>query len=160
MKKNKKGNNKKKDLKASKSRLNKQSTTSVSKISKKRKVKKAPKQRNKKSFVDLLKQWRQKKSFGITVICVATVLLFTLGIFLIFSPPKTNVLPRTEFYPADYSYNIFKNTAYMSMERDLLYRNGNFVKRYNYEKDFKDAKPECQFFLEYFNTAINGDYQS
>jgi|GEM_PF-535666 len=115
---------------------------------------------NKKNLFVFLAEWRKTKSFGITMICLGTLLFFALGIFLLFAPLKQEKIVSNEYYPADYNENIFENVAYMSMERDLLYKNGKVSNRYNYELHYDEAKPECQFFLKYFDTVIKGDYKA
>ncbi len=63
------------------------------------------------------------------------------------------------YHLPDYDENIFDNTAYMSFQRDLRYSVSGVENYYSYESDYESAPRDCRFFLDYFNTVINGNYE-
>lgn len=70
-------------------------------------------------------------------------------------PSENNI----RYHLPNYDENIFNNTAYMSFQRDLRYSALGVENYYSYEKDYESAPRECRFFLDYFNTVINGKYE-
>ena len=91
------------------------------------------------------------------VIAVALIAFLVALYFLL--PPKETAKADNEYYPANYDENIYLNQAYMSFQRDLIYSVGGVDQLFSYEKDLDSAELECRFFLEYFHTVIEGDYE-
>jgi len=93
---------------------------------------------------------------------VVSVLVLAVIVFLVcwLLRPKQEPIPANgEYYPAKYDENIFLNQAYMSFQRDLRYSTGSVEQLFSYERDYESAEVECQFFLDYFHTVINGNYE-
>ena len=99
--------------------------------------------------------------FWLSVIfAVLLCALVVLGIFFIHKK-NTSVVPGIiHYHLADYDEDIFLNKAYMSFQRDLTYGAAGVEQIFSYEKDYDSASSECKFFLDYFQTVINGDYEA
>ena len=105
------------------------------------------------------KDFYKNKIFVICLITFLALILLVIGIFFLL--PKKETQPNSgEYYPVDYEENIFLNQAYMEFQRDMMYSYGGVSQLFNYEKDFETAEDECRFFLQYFHTVINGQYES
>lgn len=105
------------------------------------------------------KDFYKNKIFVICLITFLALILLVIGIFFLL--PKKETQPNSgEYYPIDYEENIFLNQAYMEFQRDMMYSYGGVSQLFNYEKDFETAEDECRFFLQYFHTVINGQYES
>ena len=105
------------------------------------------------------KDFYKNKIFVICLITFLALILLAIGIFFLL--PKKETQPNCgEYYPIDYEENIFLNQAYMEFQRDMMYSYGGVSQLFNYEKDFETAENECRFFLQYFHTVINGQYES
>lgn len=105
------------------------------------------------------KDFYKNKIFVICLITFLALMLLVIGIFFLL--PKKETQPNSgEYYPIDYEENIFLNQAYMEFQRDMMYSYGGVSQLFNYEKDFETAEDECRFFLQYFHTVINGQYES
>ena len=104
------------------------------------------------------KEFKLSKTWIVIFICLITLLLFAIGIYCLI--PKERPQSKGEYYPANYEENIFLNQAYMDFQRDMIFSIGGVEQLFSYEKDYATAEPECQFFLKYFDTVINGDFSS
>ena len=103
----------------------------------------------------------RKKSKLLTITAASFLAVALLVIALVFLFPKDKGDGSNgEYYPANYDENIFLNPAYMEFQRDLLYSVGGIEQLFSYENDFETADPECKFFLDYFHTVINGEYEN
>lgn len=105
------------------------------------------------------KDCKKSKIFIISAVSLLAAALLAVGIFFLLPKEKAGD-SNGEYYPVDYDENIFLNAAYMEFQRDLLYSVGGIEQLFSYEKDLEAADAECQFFLKYFHTVINGDYDS
>ena len=63
------------------------------------------------------------------------------------------------FYPADYNENIFEDEEYMAKNRYISYTKGSdtFVIT---NDDYSFYDPTVEFFAGYFNSVINGEYET
>lgn len=103
----------------------------------------------------------RKKSKLLIVTAASFLVVALLVIVVVFLLPKDKGDGSNgEYYPANYDENIFLNPAYMEFQRDLLYSVGGIEQLFSYENDFETADPECKFFLDYFHTVINGEYEN
>jgi hypothetical protein len=103
-----------------------------------------------------------KKSKRNVLIAIFAAILLIVGIVSVclFLPDKSvSNSSELNFHLPDYDEDIFQNKAYVSFIRDLRYGAMGVEQLYSYENDFDDASAECQFFLRYFHTVINGNYQ-
>lgn len=64
------------------------------------------------------------------------------------------------FAPADYDQNIFEDTTYMGMNRDIKYIDGAQSTEIALDEDGSYFGTGLVFFQKYFNCAINGDYET
>ena len=95
---------------------------------------------------------------GLLVLLAALILL---GVFLYPHKKKPEEEPQEiRYHLANYEENIFLNKAYMSFQRDLTFSSSGVEQIFSYEEDYETASKECKFFLDYFHTVINGDYDS
>lgn len=102
-----------------------------------------------------------KKLKIVFIIAISILVIFMIGLLLALFLLKDQPMPSGgEYYPANYDENIFLNQAYMGFQRDLIYGANGVEQLFSYEKDLESADTECQFFLKYFHTVINGEYQS
>ncbi len=106
-----------------------------------------------------MKKEHKISKFWIVVVVICLLVLLTIGIYFLL-PKKQGQPQNGEYYPANYDENIFQNMAYMEFQRDLMYSSGGVSQLFSYEKDYESAETECRFFLNYFHTVINGDYES
>lgn len=105
------------------------------------------------------KERKKSKLLIITAASFLAVALLVIALVFLF-PKDKGAGSNGEYYPANYDENIFLNPAYMEFQRDLLYSVGGIEQLFSYEKDFETADPECKFFLDYFHTVINGEYEN
>ncbi len=63
------------------------------------------------------------------------------------------------FHPADYSENIFEDSEYMSLNRYLSYTKGSDTYTIT-EDDYSKYDATVGFFAKYFNSVINGEYET
>lgn len=105
------------------------------------------------------KERKKSKLLIITATSFLAVALLVIALVFLF-PSDKGGRSNGEYYPANYDENIFLNPAYMEFQRDLLYSVGGIEQLFSYEKDFETADPECKFFLDYFHTVINGEYEN
>lgn len=98
-----------------------------------------------------------------TVILFSGIVLILLAVaaVFIFLPKQDENLPNDQiyYYPARYDEDIFKNQAYLSFEKGLLYSEAGVTRMYYPNAVDTAASPECRFFLDYFQAVINGNYQ-
>lgn len=102
-----------------------------------------------------------RKVLLISAAIALAVLVLSVSVFLLI--PKKNGSENStgiQYYLPDYEEDIFKNKAYMSFERGLLYSSGGVDQLFHFDENFSEASPECQFFLSYFHTVICGEYES
>ena len=109
-----------------------------------------------------MKKKRMKKRILFFLIALAIVFIIILCIFLLSSNLKSlndvsNKKPD-HFYLPSYDENIFQNKAYMSFQRDLIFSTGGVDQVFTMD-EYETVDAECQFFLKYFETVINGNFE-
>ncbi len=63
------------------------------------------------------------------------------------------------FHPANYNENIFEDEEYMSLNRDLSYTKGGDTYLIT-DGDYSGYDVTVGFFAEYFDSVINGEYET
>ncbi len=104
----------------------------------------------------------KKKIFIISFACVLILAALAVLVFFIFSDfsgdepeEKKNEI---QYHLPSYDKNIFENKAYLEFQRDLIFGFGGVEQVYSFD-ELDEVSPECGFFLSYFQTVINGDYE-
>lgn len=113
-----------------------------------------------KAVKNVFEKIKMNKKIAILLISALAIVLtcaVALCIFLCKDEPNNTV--KKQYYVPNYEEDIFQNKAYMSYQRDLLYSVAGVEQLYQYERDFDVADKECQFFLSYFQCAINGEWE-
>ncbi len=104
------------------------------------------------------------KKAAIAVICVFAFLGLLLGVLAIITELLEPEYDDTSyedfrFFEADYNKNIFEDELYLSRDRNIYY-NRYGTESILTESNADDISVSADFFLDYFNCVINGDYQS
>lgn len=100
----------------------------------------------------------KKTSLVLIAIVLASILLAT-ALFFFLRPKKTKGEEQLFFYPENFEEDIYQNTAYMSFFRDLTFSYVG-VEQIFQKEDYESASRECQFFMDFFQTVISGDFES
>jgi hypothetical protein len=102
------------------------------------------------------KDVKKKTLLIVGVLVLALFLAFGVWFFFIFDSEKE---PNDGifYYPANFEEDIFENDAYMGFRRDLMYGYGGVEQLFVYPDDYSSASVECKFFMDYFQTVMNGD---
>ncbi len=101
--------------------------------------------------------FKSKKAICIVSIIVAFALLLT-ALYFAFFKKKSDPVDSIFYYPANYDENIHKNKAYQSLVRDFVFGSGGVETTYKISDEAQNEDPECRFFLDYFETVIEGNY--
>ena len=109
-----------------------------------------------KELKTLLKQ-NKKATLFISAAFVLCLVLVLVLCFVFQKEPES--FTGKQYYVPNYEEDIFQNKAYLSYQRDLSYSVSGVEQLFNFEEDYESADNECKFFLSYFQTVINGDYE-
>lgn len=106
--------------------------------------------------------WTKAKVITVVIAALSCIFLIIGGIFLTKFLLKNDPKKQNDvifYYRADYDENIYENAAYIGMDRLLRYSSLGLEQSYSFDEDFDAAPLECRFFLNYFKTVIDGDYE-
>ena len=108
---------------------------------------------------------KNKKKKMIAGIAIFVAIGIVSGVLLLLEPWANSVLSETlgmygsnksyNHYPADYDLDVTTVEEYMELDRNIYFKKGG--ERFILEEG-ADNTPDIDFFIEYFDCAINGRY--
>lgn len=93
---------------------------------------------------------------ALAVMTVLATVLWAVGLLLDSGTKKPDSLPDSVFFEADYSKDIFKDEAYMSLDHSIMYMEYDSGMTLT-EENYSTAGVASEFFYEYFDAIIRGD---
>lgn len=109
-----------------------------------------------------------KKKSKILWMALIAFILIVIGVvvFVLIKPWKSSS-DKTNFgdnplvyYPANYEADIMQNRVYLSYDRDLLFGTPYDQQSFTLDTDRESATEELSFFLDFFSSLIQGDYEN
>ncbi len=104
------------------------------------------------------KEVKKKALLSVGALILVAILAFGIWFFF-FKGSKEEPDDGIFYYPANYEEDIFQNAAYMNFRRDLMYSYIGVEQLFVYSEDYSSATVECKFFMDYFQTLMNGDFE-
>ena len=106
-----------------------------------------------------------KNKKGILVVFFVVLIFLLVAVTVIFLFEKNTAdnsdnekNDEIHYHLPSYDENIFENKAYIEFQRDLIYAIGGVEQIYSYD-EIDEVDGECKFFLSYFQSVINGEYE-
>ncbi len=129
---------------------------------------------NKETFTATEKKQKQKRgiivAFSVMLAIVLVTYIIIPGIGMIadmiadqkddgYKSDYMDDIKSLSFYPADYNENIYEDKEYMDKNRYLSYEKGGDTFTIT-NGDYAFYGPTIEFFAEYFDAVINGEYET
>lgn len=104
----------------------------------------------------------KKKNIIISLLCIIVLLAIACFIFIFLKDdvknPEDGNFDEIHYHLPSYDENIFENKAYIEFQKDLIFSSGGVEQIYSYD-EIDEVSEACKFFLSYFQTVINGEYE-